>query len=429
MFYLQTMDGDESWEKLLDLGLDRLKLLQTRGSILDMNETAYNEISELAQQPGSYSDSVSHSLLLVLAAANRNLRELIIEQETSLFQFRLEVEMESAQIVKAFVDLKHGLNNLIVAKHSYFSKQFNAVSVILENKYLQHYLAKHRLSKDTNGYSSFSQSKCKPVKVLLPFELAPRLVAKREVTLDRGLIVFRCHNFVELLKLLFRSLLEARILKLSKSPDFYVKKVLDGQVEDARILQLFNRLANAVTPSSSLSTSKFSKIASKVRASDIKSIQSTFPPCMKHIYSKLEQGTKLKHMQRYQFSLFLKEIGLGMKEAHTFWSMHYGKIGGEGGRTSLWHSRQGKYEYGIRHMYGQAGGRKDYRAASCATLHGQSICSFPDIEDLNLLTRSNNAHHSRTDSLHTVVCRMKEGIELDNVIKRPLDVFLLKSKG
>ena len=111
--------------------------------------------------------------------------------------------------------------------------------------------------------------------------------------------------------------------------------------------------------------------------------------------------------------------------------MHYGRIeGGEGGRTSLWDSRRGKYEYGIRHMYGQAGGRKDYRAASCATLHGQSICSFVDIEDLSLLTtRAKAVRHSKTDSLHTLVCRTKEGIELDNVIKRPLDVFLLKSKG
>ena len=422
MFYLQRMDGDESWEKLLDLGLERLKLLLTLESDPNIEETM-----NLFQESGSYPDSVSHSLLIVLAAANRTLREFIIEQETKLFQFRLEVGMESAHIVKAFEDLKHELKNLTVSENSDFLMHLNAVTTILDHNYLQHYLAMHRLSRHTNSNCTVSRSKCKPVKVLLPFELAPRLVAKREVTLDKGLIVFRCHNFVELLKLLFRSLLEARIVMLSKSPDFYVRKVLDGQVEDARILQLFSRLAHAFAPSASFSN--FSKIASKVLARDINSIHSRFPPCMKHIYLKLEQGTKLKHMQRFQFSLFLKEIGLDMQEAHSFWSTHYGRIEGEGGRTSLWDSRRGKYEYGIRHMYGQAGGGKDYRAASCATLHGQSICSFVDIEDLSLLTRAKTVRHSKTDSLHTLVCRTKEGIELDKVIKRPLDVFLPKSKG
>ena len=99
MFYLQRMDGDQSWEKLLDLGLERLKLLLALESDPNIEETM-----NLFQESGSYPDSVSHSLLIVLAAANRNLRELIIEQETKLFQFRLEVGMESAHIVKAFED-------------------------------------------------------------------------------------------------------------------------------------------------------------------------------------------------------------------------------------------------------------------------------------------------------------------------------------
>ena len=39
-----------------------------------------------------------------------------------------------------------------------------------------------------------------------------------------------------------------------------------------------------------------------------------FPPCMALLYRELMRERKLKHADRFQLSLFLKDIGMGVEE-------------------------------------------------------------------------------------------------------------------
>ena len=65
-------------------------------------------------------------------------------------------------------------------------------------------------------------------------------------------------------------------------------------------------------------------------ATQVKELSPMFPLCMKNIFKILESGVKLKHSQRYQFSLFLKDLGMDLTEALKFWENYYSKI--KGGR-------------------------------------------------------------------------------------------------
>eukprot|EP00088_Acartia_fossae_P033977 TRINITY_DN34858_c0_g3_i3.p1 TRINITY_DN34858_c0_g3~~TRINITY_DN34858_c0_g3_i3.p1 ORF type:complete len:175 (-),score=10.94 TRINITY_DN34858_c0_g3_i3:288-812(-) len=115
---------------------------------------------------------------------------------------------------------------------------------------------------------------------------------------------------------------------------------------------------------------------------------------MKNIYEKLIRGEKLAHNQRFNFSLFLKDAGMGMEEAARFWRKSYSNIKGTTSKASLWEERRNKYAYGIQHLYGQAGSRRNYTTARCSALFAQNLCAFSsvgDIEDLGVGTSASGS--------------------------------------
>lgn len=74
-----------------------------------------------------------------------------------------------------------------------------------------------------------------------------------------------------------------------------------------------------------------------------------------------------------QFTLFLKEVGLPMTEALTFWKHEYSlpevdKSGKEINGERSWQKDRKRYTYNIRHLYGLEGSKIDYKAHSCKFL-------------------------------------------------------------
>ena len=81
------------------------------------------------------------------------------------------------------------------------------------------------------------------------------------------------------------------------------------------------------------------------------------------LYSKLKKDKKLKHEDRFQLSLFLKDIGLSVEEQIVLWETLYSSQKTRGG--NLWSDNRRKYIYGIRHMYGLEGKRVEYNSKTC----------------------------------------------------------------
>lgn len=92
-----------------------------------------------------------------------------------------------------------------------------------------------------------------------------------------------------------------------------------------------------------------------------------FPLCMKEMLRKLQQKNRLRHHERYRFTIFLKDIGLSVEENLAFWEKHYSRSPG-GGCEHTWASQRNRYIYSIRHVYGLEGARYIHASHSCSKL-------------------------------------------------------------
>ncbi|KAI8494084.1 hypothetical protein Bbelb_284310, partial [Branchiostoma belcheri] len=66
-----------------------------------------------------------------------------------------------------------------------------------------------------------------------------------------------------------------------------------------------------------------------------------------------------------QYTLFLKEVGLPVQEALSFWKQEYSRPGCGEGCTHHWDRDGRRYTYNIRHLYGLEGSRVNYRSHCC----------------------------------------------------------------
>ena len=107
---------------------------------------------------------------------------------------------------------------------------------------------------------------------------------------------------------------------------------MSRELEDERTWNLFKSLYDCYKTLLGKKTKALNRLekANKldISASEVKLIHQNFPQCMHKMFRVLENGGKLKHFQRFYFSLFLKELGMGLHEAQKFWSSYYTKIKG-----------------------------------------------------------------------------------------------------
>lgn len=91
-----------------------------------------------------------------------------------------------------------------------------------------------------------------------------------------------------------------------------------------------------------------------------------FPPCMFHLLNVLRENHRLAHIWRYNFSLFLKDIGLTLEESTEFWKNEYSQCCSAGSScTHSWQQNERKYRYSIRHLYGLEGAKIEKSCKSC----------------------------------------------------------------
>lgn len=92
-----------------------------------------------------------------------------------------------------------------------------------------------------------------------------------------------------------------------------------------------------------------------------------FPACMKVLFRKLQHTNRLRHSERFRFTIFLKDIGLPLEENIAFWEKYYSKHPG-GGCDHSWKMHRHRYIYSIRHIYGLEGMKRVRWSHACSQL-------------------------------------------------------------
>lgn len=195
----------------------------------------------------------------------------------------------------------------------------------------------------------------------VPWTLVLPMVKTRSVVLAAGQAVVECSQVVQLLCHLFETLFVHGFKQLIAS------KVHEDILEDKRIAAVMKNLyrlyrehhvGKIMMPSRYL---KHTQIEKEVRH---------FPLCMLELHRDLKRHNRLRHYERYRFTLYLKDIGVPLDENIAFWESYYSKphSSGSGGCQHAWQSSKKRYAYSIRHMYGLEGRRVNCGSHSCSKL-------------------------------------------------------------
>jgi DNA primase large subunit len=78
------------------------------------------------------------------------------------------------------------------------------------------------------------------------------------------------------------------------------------------------------------------------------------------MHRQLVQKHELRHYGRLQYGLFLKATGIKIDDNIKFFLHHF--------RQGPNLTKLNEYQYGLEHMYGKKGNKKDYSPWGCAKL-------------------------------------------------------------
>ena len=213
----------------------------------------------------------------------------------------------------------------------------------------------------------------------VPFRHVLDAVRRRSVCLHRGeavvqnreIVTMQCNMFQDSLGKLLSQAVPQR-LSLQHSASNYVIHKIDAIVT-----------VEAFAPGSRSDTEDHK--LGVVHSEQIDSLAAEhFPPCMKQLQDQLNRDRHLKFHGRFQYSTFLKRIGLSMDEAIEFF--------GSREAMGLEAFKRSSYAYAIRHHYGKEGKHVSYNAMGCGSIimgappsssscHG---CPFRHSESSNL---------------------------------------------
>ena len=388
-FYLKPPRGDIFMEKLEDLALKRWKFL----NILKDNVDSVEEFHEKLADHGNLSESVmehsskdrvSHFILRLVISKSKydyDLRRKWIQCETLLFSYRLR-EMFDEDIEKSLKEVIRHLSAFEVNEENDddLSVIQQALVTILENQMLG--------QNSQNNPGSFK----------VAFHLVPNLVSKRLVNLELGQAIITSSKVMEFVQEIFSKLLKSSIMQMSKQDLSY-----GAEEDDQRLVILIKRIRNQI---SDRTFQRDLYCVNDIKAEEVDSMSKDFPMCFQRVHENLKSHHRLGHHARVAYTLFLKEIGLPLDQALKFWSQHYSKHSKNTEKCShSWQENHKKFEYSINHLYGNAGGAKNYSAHGCesisqrnSSIREELTCPFhePDIEDLGNVLEAQRVFREKT---------------------------------
>jgi len=284
---------------------------------LESNSTNSSQLHEQRQK-----DHYSHFILRLAFARSEDLRRRFSKAETILFKHRFETDDASERA--AFI-ASLGLD-------------WEPVSAEERDVLSKPLLAASGQKKIEDGYYK------------VDWERVTDLVERRQVFLKAGKAYVPSSLHISLVVAEFTNHLD-KALELTA-------RALPRLDEDDRLIPILNHLSlGFAAPEYAYSTDSPLLSGDPITAASIDGLAVHFPACMLHLHRTLRQNKHLKHYGRFQYTLFLKGIGLSIDEALTFWRTAFS--------TTPEDKFNKEYRYNVRHSYGLEGGGRKYRPRSC----------------------------------------------------------------
>ncbi|KAK1442339.1 DNA primase large subunit [Babesia gibsoni] len=297
--------------------------------------------------PIAQADVISHFILRLAFANEREKREWFLRNEARLFELRLERlrnikirDVEDQSKLEYFLQCQGVEYESIVNPHHYLNPMSKSDQV-------KQFYELIRFRNDANKIDKI---------YIAPFypDAAP-LVKTRNVTLKDGLayVPNTCLHIVCATK--FRHQVQSSL----KAIDDNVQLSREKPFLDERLAAFLKVLPESYFAVDYSRMSVEMDKDQKLSLANINSVyQLTFPPCMRRIFMYYVKSGHLKHTARQQFWLFLKGCGLTLEE-----NLHLNR--------NIWHDGNNfekEHVYNIRHMYGKEGRRNNYPPLSCSTI-------------------------------------------------------------
>ncbi|VVC94296.1 unnamed protein product [Leptidea sinapis] len=319
-----------------------LKRLEHLNGILRNCDIEYNEYTI----DGSIYDNIGHFMLCAASLLEQNdeLFTFILETEIALFQSRIS-------LLSAY-DLRRFAKKLL--------KYIRKTDIDLDFLKPLQVLCQHlNLRQITQHICADCNAKCSTYNFRIKFKFCLDFVAKRQVEIKNGYAVISCSIWKDYLYNLFSFNLKNRLFKTR----------LNSIQWDPRINELSKKIKNMVA---------CKNICEKnmVLSNEIDNLSVYFPPCMLNLHQQLRTHHRLSHQHRFNYSLFLKDIGMPIDEAVKFWKTEYLNMPNSHSCCHDWNTNEKKYVYGIRHMYGLEGSKRNYTSRNCQVLQNlENSCS------------------------------------------------------
>ncbi|CAH1099079.1 unnamed protein product [Psylliodes chrysocephalus] len=399
-FYMKPPRGILHLHKLEECVKERLLCYKN----LKNSNTELTEVSNFQYLVEDSSlDRTGHFILRLLAYSSSSYQYDFIKNEINLLEVRLK--SYDRQDMKQFLKrlLKHSREIFNMNENESLREIYlvfiRIFSTMLRNNYLKHIFK----TEHTQGCETFT------IKVHFHFCLS--LVAKREVELIGGIVQIPCTMWLQFLLCLFETYLNT-VLKTMRNSNY-----VNDALEDIRIMNILNSVRNGhFQKNQNIS----SNINSTLTLLNMFEESKLFPLCMMNLFNVLERTNRLAHNERFEFSLYLKGVGMSMSDSLKFWEHLYSKEHSTCSRcTHSWQKNEKRYIYGIRHLYGLEGSRRDYKSKNCSYLQEKTLgpredggCPFKKFDDDNLRNTLKCILPTKPDEIEIMIYERQENPNL-----------------
>ncbi|KAL5005853.1 hypothetical protein ScPMuIL_017011 [Solemya velum] len=419
-FYLEPPNGNISLQKLEKFAIRRLNFLiqisELESDHIGMRDILTDSCNVAESEcliEGTVKDRVSHFILRLACSEDKIIAAFFLRAETALFHFRF-ASMSRLELNRFFVKLDTYLTKF--GDCAGFPEQ----NVLIESLKPLQFVKK--VSRTWNTATQwYLEGSCTRF-FNVPFQTVLHLVAKRTVTLQKGMAAVPFCKLHELLGNIFTMTLN---IGLEKADEQRV-----NVLQDERMQILFKKVLAVFKQRFKYRNDNGRMAPLSLHLLDVES--RLFPPCMSHLHTTLRDNHRLRHHARIQYTLFLKAAGLPLHEALVFWRNEYSKDAtSKDGCVHTWQEHEGRYTYNIRHLYGLEGSRINYRAHCCQSLQtvdGGSQwfggCFFKncDSKHLRVLLRKigkedcfDKIHQLCQDTHYSAACKLYSHLMLESI--------------
>ena len=211
----------------------------------------------------------------------------------------------------------------------------------------------NRVDFDTANDNKMNEEKTDDkILLIIPFEDACKLMADHKVKIFQGKGFVEGKDLEKIISLLFQRILRDDVKILTKHSD----KVIEV---DERFESLIAKIPNMYT-GKDYSNVDTTSVKNKINLAEIDALAAkNFPLCMSEMHLHLRKHHHLMHYGRIQYGLFLKGVGVKVKDAVQFFRSEF---------TKLNNNKLNEYIYVVEHMYGLKGKKTDYTPWGCEKL-------------------------------------------------------------